>query len=245
MHLWHVEEPLEYGLHYSGMYNYRVNVLHERFTLHMFAERSRAASGVYLPSMSTQANLVQFSCVLKQVSSEPKVCLCVPCVHATTHFLCRLVHSFTCAGMLPVQYSKFTQFAGLGVLGTSYISRSKHLISTNWKQHHHIIVQYIGRVATSGWCRKWQISPCKKLWTRCALSQDIILKERWVKFVFVNGNVSDSQPQWVMTDARHDSTSNAYHTTVACLSGRYGIVGVYMYMHAHIYTIYMHTSCNT
>ena len=25
----------------------------------------------------------------------------------------------------------------------------------------------------------------------------------------------------VMTDARHDSTSNAYHTTVACLSGRY------------------------
>ena len=24
--------------------------------------------------------------------------------------------------------------------------------------------------------------------------------------------------QWVMTDARHDSTSNAYHTKVACLS---------------------------
>ena len=26
--------------------------------------------------------------------------------------------------------------------------------------------------------------------------------------------------QWVITDARHDSTSNAYHTTVPCLSGR-------------------------
>ena len=38
-------------------------------------------------------------------------------------FYNRLVHSFTCAGMLPVQYTKFTQFAGLGVLGTSYILR--------------------------------------------------------------------------------------------------------------------------
>ena len=27
--------------------------------------------------------------------------------------------------------------------------------------------------------------------------------------------------QWVITDARHDSTANAYHTTVPCLSGRY------------------------
>ena len=26
---------------------------------------------------------------------------------------------------------------------------------------------------------------------------------------------------WVITDARHDSTANAYHTTVPCLSGRY------------------------
>ena len=26
--------------------------------------------------------------------------------------------------------------------------------------------------------------------------------------------------QWVITDARHDSTANAYHTTVPCLSGR-------------------------
>ena len=26
-------------------------------------------------------------------------------------------------------------------------------------------------------------------------------------------------PQWVICDARHDSTSNAYHTTVPCLMG--------------------------
>ncbi|XP_064403874.1 uncharacterized protein LOC135349284 isoform X2 [Halichondria panicea] len=25
--------------------------------------------------------------------------------------------------------------------------------------------------------------------------------------------------EWVITDARHDSTANAYHTTVPCLSG--------------------------
>ena len=25
---------------------------------------------------------------------------------------------------------------------------------------------------------------------------------------------------WIMTDARHDSTANAYHTTVVCISGR-------------------------
>lgn len=27
--------------------------------------------------------------------------------------------------------------------------------------------------------------------------------------------------QWVIIDARHDSTANAYHTTVPCLSGRF------------------------
>ena len=28
-------------------------------------------------------------------------------------------------------------------------------------------------------------------------------------------------PQWVITDAHHDSTTNAFHTTVPCLAGRY------------------------
>ena len=110
---------------------------------------------------------------------------------STLYYLYRLLHSFTCAGMLPVQYSKFSQFAELGVLGTSYISRSMLLLSyysgsdliTNI-----CIFQYIGRVATSGWCRKWQISPCKKPWMRCALSQSILLKERWVYSVFYSSH---------------------------------------------------------
>ena len=29
--------------------------------------------------------------------------------------------------------------------------------------------------------------------------------------------------QWVMTDACHDSTSNAFHTTVPCITGRYKV----------------------
>lgn len=33
-----------------------------------------------------------------------------------------------------------------------------------------------------------------------------------------------------MTDARHDSTSNAYHTTVPCLTGRYEL-------HMHVLVI--------
>ena len=44
----------------------------------------------------------------------------------------------------------------------------------------------------------------------------------------IEGEVTKSFPihitcffsQWVITDARHDSTANAYHTTVPCLSGR-------------------------
>lgn len=33
--------------------------------------------------------------------------------------------------------------------------------------------------------------------------------------------VSMTIVQWVITDARHDSTANAYHTTVPCMTGSY------------------------
>ena len=38
---------------------------------------------------------------------------------------------------------------------------------------------------------------------------------------FAYRNLLLSPLQWVIVDARHDSTANAYHTTVPCLSGRY------------------------
>ena len=34
---------------------------------------------------------------------------------------CRLVHGFTCAGVLPTQYIHFTRFAGIGSIGHAYI----------------------------------------------------------------------------------------------------------------------------
>ena len=39
--------------------------------------------------------------------------------------VCRLVHSFTCAGILPAQYIKFCEFGGMGHVGHRYMKRSK------------------------------------------------------------------------------------------------------------------------
>lgn len=37
--------------------------------------------------------------------------------------LFRMVHAFTCAGMLPSQYTHLSEFAGVGVVGHAYIRR--------------------------------------------------------------------------------------------------------------------------
>ena len=65
---------------------------------------------------AVDANASETGPVLVCSCIEPGVCLYLLCPFP--------VGCFTCTGMLPVQYSKFTQFAGLGVLGMSYISRS-------------------------------------------------------------------------------------------------------------------------
>ena len=120
---WNVESTTQ-------VYTCKMDVYFVKFTCVFLIERSCAASGVYLLSMPAQENLVKFSCVRKSLSCEPEVCLnYIVHFYYTFCYLYRLVHSFTCAGMLPVQYSKFSQFAELGVLGTSYISRSMLLLS--------------------------------------------------------------------------------------------------------------------
>ena len=107
--------------------NTQVTQMHILCKIHMYISFrvSCAASGVYLQLIPAQENLVKFSCVHNSLSGEPEVCL-IYIVHFlyTLYYLYRPVHSFTCAGMLPVQYSTFSQFAELRVLGTSYISRS-------------------------------------------------------------------------------------------------------------------------
>ena len=47
--------------------------------------------------------------------------------------------------------------------------------------------------------------------------------------------------QWVITDAWHDSTANAYHTTLSCLSGRcsaavvrYVVLYIQVDVHEHV-----------
>ena len=47
----------------------------------------------------------------------------------------------------------------------------------------------------------------------------------------------DFDQQWVITDARHDSTANAFHTTVPCLSGRWELVELCMQTLQDINTI--------
>ncbi len=37
----------------------------------------------------------------------------------------RMVHAFTCAGMLPSQYDHMSQFVGIGCVGHNYIRRGK------------------------------------------------------------------------------------------------------------------------
>ena len=37
------------------------------------------------------------------------------------YIMCRMVRSFTCAGILPSQYMHMSQFAGMGAVGHSYI----------------------------------------------------------------------------------------------------------------------------
>ena len=41
------------------------------------------------------------------------------------YIICRVVHGFTCAGILPTQYLKFATFTGMGQVGHRYMERGK------------------------------------------------------------------------------------------------------------------------
>ena len=46
------------------------------------------------------------------------------CVNSIFVCVRRMVHGFTCAGLLPSQYTNFTQFCRLGNVGHSYIRQA-------------------------------------------------------------------------------------------------------------------------
>ena len=84
-------------------------------------KRTWSSSRVFRGHYLLNQKLVLFVCVY--VCVYVCVCVCV-CVHdyMISFLMCiRVVHSFTCAGILPIQYSKFSMFAGMGCVGHKYI----------------------------------------------------------------------------------------------------------------------------
>ena len=62
--------------------------------------------------------MVQFLCARRALCSEPKVCCC--CLgnkfYLYYKFVYRMVHAFTCAGMLLSRYTHLSMFSGIGLL---------------------------------------------------------------------------------------------------------------------------------
>ena len=131
-----------------------------------------------------------------------------------------MVHAFTCAGMLPVQYKNMTTFAKIGSVGERYISHGisplSHSITSHycWYYYYNLVyrtagyMECINAAVENPWWQQW-----KKL-KDCHIMQIITVSEAIHNIVFYI-------IQWVITDARHESTANAYHKNVPCIAGRY------------------------
>lgn len=144
------------------------------------------------------------------------------CTVASYHCCHRMVHSFTCAGVLQTQYEKLSSFAGLGTLRNCYVRQGIHIrfclhLQCMYKSfctvyHQRSYMDLVSEAAEAS--MKAAVEEVHSL-PHYASEGEVIKK-------FPVHTQSLSLPQqWVITDARHDSTANAYHTTVPCLSGRY------------------------
>ena len=61
-------------------------------------------------------------------STKSKICWDSLCHDVISTMTCnRLIHGFTCAGMLPSQYYHFSQFSGIGVVGSWYVQAGKYV----------------------------------------------------------------------------------------------------------------------
>ena len=97
--------------------------------IHMFIGWSRSTCTLsVLEDSNSSTYLGKFQCVWRSLCSQPKVrlqyCLKPKCCNLSLMFS-RLVHAFTCAGMLPAQYLKFGQLSKIGCAGKWYIRRSE------------------------------------------------------------------------------------------------------------------------
>ena len=75
-------------------------------------------------AQGTQTNLVQLTDIWWTLSGASEVCArFISYMLLQLLLLCRLVHAFTAAGILPSQYMKFSDFATLGNVGKWYIQQ--------------------------------------------------------------------------------------------------------------------------
>ncbi|KAL5517552.1 hypothetical protein EMCRGX_G003114 [Ephydatia muelleri] len=102
------------------------------------------------------------------------------------HYLAsqKLIHAFTCAGMLPSQFINFCKFAEIGVVSNKYI----HSVYIH-RQYQQIVADSAEESMN-------------------AAVQRVKANPEYV-----------TSGEWVITDARHDSSANAYHSTVPCMAG--------------------------
>ena len=142
------------------------------------------------------------------------------CVIIVAFLPCRMIHAFTCAGALPTQYIKLSRFAGIGSVKHGYISRGDFATIDIYTV---LLIPKISVYNQYGYIEIVRESAERSMRAAVdevkALPQYATSGEVWVlcfKETFLVHKI-----QWVITDARHDSTANAYHTTVPCLSGRF------------------------
>ena len=134
----------------------------------------------------------------------------------------RLVHAFTCAGVLQTQYIKMCQFAGLGSAKNAYIRRGMTVACCTL-----LITSYACFIVYNKCGYIDVVSRAAEDTMNAAVVEINSLPHynesgevRYHSLLYFQHLYAYNR-QWGITDARHDSTANAYHTTVPCLSGRY------------------------
>ena len=88
---------------------------------------------VFLSAMPQgKENLVQLQSIWGTLLAEPEVRFTLLLIIVSNLFLkYRMVHSFTCAGVLPAQYIKLSQFVGMGQVGHGYMKKGKNRAKYN------------------------------------------------------------------------------------------------------------------
>ena len=97
--------------------------------VHIIAEGPCVEALVYLSALSQgEEDLVQLQSLWCPLPAESEVW---PCLSVAYLFyiltIPRMVHAFTCAGVLPTQYIKMSTFAGIGHVGHGYMKKGNGL----------------------------------------------------------------------------------------------------------------------